>query len=1116
VGGRWRAAVVALGVLGLVAVAAVALAGAGVAQRLVDQSEVSAGPAAVEPLAPESTDDSGLRSLPLFPGGSALTADQLADPQAVESAIVALAAELGLASVTDQLLRASFPSTANATYPYRYEPMASKVYATLDADVVRESPDRVVQLSSLLLVRGALARREAEWPGSPGSWGAAGAYAVLDAARAYDLSCDLHTNLAFVVSLGLLAKPSVVELETGTARRLCAADDPTPAWIQATHLSRASFVGPDERNFGLPPSRVRQLARSSYGDIQSSHPELPTGYVGEADTLLDWAEEAESLRSAPFQARTWRHEALALYETARSVSPDDGLLAGHARALSGLERHDEAVELVEAAVTRRPADAALRVLRAEVLSAAGRHAQAAEAIAEEAGAVESTWWMRHSSSFGPGFLDSRYALAALPPAEVFDATYSGLGGASVDDFDFVPVSRFLPYDQGCRWGVLLAELVLAGDRGQLSKVLVDRPRVARFDCAGWVRSYWSQVLTGVAALELGDEATFSAAVRGLGEGAEEELWDRWQDLLRRHGELDRALAAASAWVEHQPRSPRALQRLGEVHLLRGESSAAVPPLTTAAEILVAAAKTVRPEPFLDTTSPTPASEAAVVTLQLALAHEQVGESAEAKAGYRAALDLLPERPQRRPDLFGANYYETKARMHAHDRLGSLAMGEQNWDTAADAFSSAVEAGAAFPALVSWGTDVENPEFEEMLGGMLRGAQENNLALALARSGRHEAATEAAEAAVARDPASPVFLDTAAFTHQLSGDTASAAEMYERAIEADPSSYVSLNNLAVLRANEGHTEEADRLIRRALAAEPQYAMGWHNAGALWAQTWSPRQLLASQGAAGRAARLDPDLREQIPGLRMDREVYDAGLDVSRPLRADWSYVSTASEPRDRVTWTLVLLVALRLLWALGLDVLSGRLWERAVRKRGRPGRLSFLWTPTRPAWGLSLSAILLWLTFRGEVVGPVHILIAAGLAGILMGPLAVRSFVARPDRLRVGHHSWPPAMLASLVGAPFGLVFAPFPNLAEEQVEPRRLVWAAPAAVGALAVLFGVLSAATGVPVAGVLAGAALVLTASVMTPVPPLDGARLDNRRVGLAVTALLALGTVASAMAWI
>ena len=334
---------------------------------------------------------------------------------------------------------------------------------------------------------------------------------------------------------------------------------------------------------------------------------------------------------------------------------------------------------------------------------------------------------------------------------------------------------------------------------------------------------------------------------------------------------------------------------------------------------------------------------------------------------------------------------------------------------------------------------------------------------------------------------------------------------------DPTSYVSANNLAVMLADEGRTREAVQVLESALAVKPDYAIGWHNLGELRGKAWSLTALRESQGALARSAELDHGLRGMNDGLIVDTKVYRSNLDVSRPLSPDWSYATSAGDRSHGLAITLILLLILRALWALGLDRIGGSVAERFARYREGKSRRHLLWARHPARWALGLSVLVLaWPAFRTVGGGPAELLSLAAVVTLVLMPLTLRRLLVSspPDKL---HFSWPPAMVVSAVTAPLGMTFVPFPSLGEATTGTGQRVvrWVAPTSVGVLAGVSLVAAAATSVPLARVVALASLALVASMLTPVPPFDGANLRGRIANGAINGALAVATVGVALQW-
>jgi cellulose synthase operon protein C len=405
--------------------------------------------------------------------------------------------------------------------------------------------------------------------------------------------------------------------------------------------------------------------------------------------------------------------------------------------------------------------------------------------------------------------------------------------------------------------------------------------------------------------------------------------------------------------------------------------------------------------------------------------------------------------------------------------------------------------------------VDGERSELIYGGLARGAQHNNLALALSNVGDDEEAIATAREARRRDPASPIFRDTLGYSLHRAGETDAAVRLYRSALASDPTSYISAANLGVLLASKDPgSEQARRLLDQAIRANPDYALAWHNLGVVQSQTWSPLDYLRGQRSLGQARRLDRDLREAGLSLQPDLEIYESGLDVSAPLPPDWSYGESATERGHGLAWTLVLLLLLRVAWSLGLDRLSGHL----VAVSGANQHRSPWWSRARPAaWALALSlAILVWAGVRelrwsfGMGVG------LAVVIAVVAVPLALRRAAGRGLD---AHQAWPPGMAVGGVLSLFGLMFVPYPALRDESVTSARVRWVGPIALTVVGVLFVALSLVTAVPLSGLVAATSIAVLGSMLTPIPPFDGAELRGRVLNACVSAGLAGATVLAAL---
>jgi hypothetical protein len=229
-------------------------------------------------------------------------------------------------------------------------------------------------------------------------------------------------------------------------------------------------------------------------------------------------------------------------------------------------------------------------------------------------------------------------------------------------------------------------------------------------------------------------------------------------------------------------------------------------------------------------------------------------------------------------------------------------------------------------------------------------------------------------------------------------------------------------------------------------------------------------------------------------------------VSRPLDPDWQFARSVEDRGTSFTAVLVLLLLLRVTWSLGLDAVIGRGSERVL---ARGGRLSFL-AASLPAWGAgALCVALLSGTSLVGGLGWPALLVALCVVGLVTLPLVLRG--------QARHRSWVPAMAVGVVLAPLGSPFVPYPNLVASRQRPTRWRVHLPALAAFVTLAaFALESALVGTPVAHRMTVVCAVVLASVLVPVPPLDGARLTNRAVGLAAAVALGGLTVALAVGWV
>jgi hypothetical protein len=277
------------------------------------------------------------------------------------------------------------------------------------------------------------------------------------------------------------------------------------------------------------------------------------------------------------------------------------------------------------------------------------------------------------------------------------------------------------------------------------------------------------------------------------------------------------------------------------------------------------------------------------------------------------------------------------------------------------------------------------------------------------------------------------------------------------------------------------------------------------------------LLASQGALARAFALEPALRDRERRPTLDAKTYRTGLDVSRPLPPHWSFATSQRHaPAKTAGFAALLLIAFSLSRTLSARGSGRALAETWLGRLGSAGaRIPFLRRLGHP--GVAVAATLLVFLVplaRDPGGGPTAAIAGAlGLCVLIGVALRGRSLVARHEPEAERQHAWPPGLAFGLGGAAAGVTWAPLPVLGPHA--SPRLHRAAPAALAVVAVPLVIATAWSDVPLTRSLAAAALVMAASLLTPVKPVDGGAIAAAGgiaagfTGIALAAVLALGLV-------
>jgi cellulose synthase operon protein C len=1087
-----------------------------------------------------------VRDVPVFSPGFVADSNMLDDPSAMLAAIDRAAqAAFGSADLaqqfedvfnSDERIFYFSSEVTGERYPYHYHRLDTMLDATLPQTMTDAQAFLVSDLAGLLIISAG-----ADWDDNAPkifSQGAGAAFALLHRARLANASCAPQLNLAFVVSIDTRSLDDDISTEFAKAVTACPGD-PTPLWLLGQVQTQRVYVDPTEAYEPDLPTGERRAASTAddvarpfatFQRLEQEFPQSAAGWSGEADANLKLAEEAGLHGVQPFTARNRFQRAVSLYEHAISLSDDPDLLVGLARAEAGLGHGLEALAALDRARQKDPQSSAIQAAYIEELERLHRYSDAAAAARAlgKSGRDPSGRSLLAQASFGYGVPFSLGASRATPVNAIVGYDVGGKGGALVEDLGFLPDYRPNSAVTGnhgwCpRWTVA-RDLLLAGQAAQAWTALGVSTDDQTHDLGGvcarnstpakpvkfarelflFSQDQWllTAVIAASASVTVPHWVERQASVDstsytpygptdpyGLSASPwQAETFDARQNLWRYAGRLDQAQSVVDEWLRALPGDALGLDRAGEVLFLRSDYAGASRLFMQAADAYGQANDAQR-------------LARSRALLKAGTARRLLGDLSSAQSTLDAAfklsrvvVDLLPKP--------GSDTYESSAAPEKYReatllsyyslcQAGDAAMANREYPRAVSSYTLA---GTYRDALTSTSFDAYD------MFGLGKGAEQNNLAIASILSSPSKDSVATATAAAARDPESPIFLQTLGYAYQARGDLSQAALTYERTLEVDPTFFPAENDLGVILSKLGRQDDAVVALRRAVGIQPSYALGWFNLGVVLSGM-GPRQFLAAQGAFGQAARFDSHLRDRSPSLIFDEQPYSSGLDLSRPLPPDWQFVRTERRTPATLTIIVVILLLGRLIWHLGLDQIAGAASAK-VLDRTRTGFLARLGGPFPPVLAILASlGFLLWPSWASTLDSAVLLVSVGCLIGIFMRS---RSYVSRVAGAPVRQSSWLPSIALGGVLTGFGLAFAPLPVV---QGSPGRWLvrWLGTLLLGGVTLVLLLLGWRTGVPVTRAASASALVMISSTLVPVKPLDGAYLTNRLANLLVTIALA-----------
>jgi tetratricopeptide (TPR) repeat protein len=972
--------------------------------------------------------------------------------------------------------------SGHIAYPYRYPPMDSVLGSAPPASFASGA----TALAAALTVLAA----QPEVDGQPGYMATQNAgpaaYAVLENVRAPG-GCTPQLDLLLLLAADQLTSDATLGQEEQRTETACP-HDPTPAWLAGqAQLRRLALVG--------SPTYIDTATTASLGSAIATFRRLAAGYPSDTGVLTGlgdaYLRAGTRLRlSEPFTARQDLRSAVAAYDRAAAAGGEYDVAPGLARALTGLGEPSEAARLLSPLASSAASPGPfleLLVMADETAHDFGGAAAAAQRL----GTLGSGSYPDNSallpvpSTGGAGSLDDAslplsFGTGRLTPLTTALILKGGAGG-SLQDLSFIPAYRDDTGLTGTQpdcpsWTWVRDELLL----GHAAQALTGWQQFQSARPRGWCLQ--SDKLKLVAETLAGQQP--DPGIMRSGSITSDGIADAWQNLLRWAGDLPAAARFTTQWQSARgDASALPALRLGEIDFLAHRYDAA------AAEFGLAA----RRSRLIGWNNAVAFDQAELDRGSALLA---AGRTTEATATLRP-LDLdgtlgysyqqsLPYSQQ--GDNGNAGMEFGAVSYYACEQLGDYESRTGDLHAAAEDYTNAL----------NWAPVIE-------LGTGVRPEVLNNNA-ALAHLGLGDTATAASleNKALAADPMDPVFLMTAGFIADRAGHIAQAIRNDRQALDSDPGAFPVANDLGVELARQHQDAAAEAALRQAVGASPGYALGWFNLGVLESRL-GPAGLPASQGAFATAYSLDPALKDRQHQMTIDASVYRTALDLSRTLPPRWS-LSQLPRPAPAAAAGLLAIVILGLglarasghggaaIAAQWLDPLSGRLESAPLLKRLRhPGwalagtALAFLLAELRRAPGLTESTVYI-----------TGVLILA-LAGVL-----ARITLARRRGVIMTQETWPPALAFGLFTSALGLVWAPLPVIRSDGEDDPPVHLAAPVTLAALSAILFAETAWLHTPLTQSWAVAALIMSASTLLPVGPLDGARVGKAGI-LAATGVIA-----------
>ena len=974
--------------------------------------------------------------------------------------------------------------TNHVQYPYRYPAFD----ALVDRAPAASFASGATTLGAALTVLAAQPSAGAFGPETRaiGNAGAA-AYSVLNRARATG-GCAPQLDLLLLVASDANTSPEVLRREEQRTESACP-HDPTPGWLVGQSQLRALALSSSAMwifgaSTGARAQAALQSAIATFRRLAAAYPEDTGVLTGLGDAYLRAGTHLRS--SEPFTARQDFRAAMAVYDRASALGDARDAAPGLARALIGLGEPVEAARVLEpfARASAFPGPFLELIIEADEAAQDFGASEAAALHLDQLGArayPDGVALFPESAGSSDNALDDASMplssgtgrLAGLSAA----LTISGGASGTVQDLSFIPQYRddfgVTGTQPGCAWWTWRQDALLDGHAAQ---ALASWPAVefngARPGSGGCYQT--SDNLKLIAETQAGQRVgEFSKTIYGT-----YDITDGWQNLLRWANDLPAAKKVAEQWqAATGDKEALPALRLGEIEFLMHQYNDA------AAEFGLAAHRS-RLASYFDN--------------DLAVDQAELDRGAALLAAGRTAEATQLLRPL---DSLGTQGYSYQNSLpNGQGSINALLFATVSYYACEQLGDYERESGNLYAAVEDYATALDwAPRLESVTtSGIRPEVLDNNAALAYLGLGDTSTAASLEDKALAADPMNPVFLMTAGFIADRAGRTAQAVQYDREALASDPGAFPAANDLGVELTREHQSGTAETAFQKAVGAGPAYALGWFNLGVLESRL-GPAHLLASQGAFGTAYSLDPALKDRRHDMTIDAKVYRTALDLSKPLPPQWSF-SQLQSPAPAAAAGLLAIGVLGLGLARATARSDSGIAQLLDPVSERLQSVRWLQRLSHPWWALAATGTTFLLAYLRRAADPTEVVAyTVGVLILAAAAVTARVAVARRRGIEINQTSWPPALVFGLVTGAVGLPWAPLPVVREDGEDDHRLHLAAPLTLAALSLLLFVESAWLHTPITQAWAVAALIMSASTLLPIGPLDGAHVGKAGVAVA-----------------